>query len=237
MESLQTSDITSIVFVFDKSGSMSSLGDEPIQSLNSFYTIQKDSGIHFKSTLLLFNNNVEFVHQNLDGNDVPVLEKRDYIPSGMTSLLDAIGKGIEYQKTQTLNNVIFVILTDGLENSSTEYNSTQIRDLINEMETNHSWQFIYLGANQDAFSVGQNLGINISMDYDYTPQGINNLMRQVSCEITRAISENTPITIDRNISSIESVNSQNNNYIPLPNQNIFLEPNQDYTLTRSVLRY
>jgi hypothetical protein len=240
MESLpmpQGTAMTSIVFVFDKSASMESLGDEPRQSLNTFYQMQKESGISFKSTLILFNNNVEFIHQNLDGNDVPILEKEHYIPSGMTSLLDAIGRGIEYQKNENINNVIFVILTDGLENSSRIYNYTQIKEMITEMESKHSWQFIYLGANQDAFTVGNNLGINVSADYDYTPRGLNTIMREVSTGITRGISDNTPITIERTTSCIESVHSENSNYMPLnPFLNIndiFSEPLEPPALSRS----
>lgn len=232
MESLNNENIFSIIFLFDKSASMSSLGNEPINTLNNFYKIQKESGINFKSTLILFNNNIEFIYENLNKDDIPILTERDYNPSGMTSLLDAIGKTIQYQINKTTSNVIFVILTDGHENSSIQYNSTQIKNLITEMETNYSWQFIYLGANQDAFSVGNNLGINMSVDYDYTPTGLRSIVREISNEISRHIFDRTPISIDRNL-SIKSIYSENSILEPeTTNFNFSLPP----IFTRSISR-
>ena len=179
----------SIVFVMDASGSMANMGNEPLQGLNAFYKKQKDSG-QFTSTLVFFSNDVTFHHKNIRGEDVPVLSKSDYIIDGMTALYDAIGQSIEYQRNIKTENVIFVILTDGHENASTSYNKNSIKELITEMEEKHKWLFIYLGANQDSFSVSQGIGIRHSADYAYTPEGCCNILRTISDNVSRCVSNN-----------------------------------------------
>jgi len=146
-----TSENFTIVFVMDKSGSMTSMNDEPWQGLNSFITEQKSLIPNFKFTLCFFNNKVEFIYKNLDSEKIPLLKKEDYKPESMTALYDAIGKTIEFQLTQSKNNVIFVILTDGLENCSNEFDNSKIKKMINDMETENKWKIIYLGANKDAY--------------------------------------------------------------------------------------
>ena len=181
---------TSIVFVMDASGSMETMGDEPVQGLNNFYTKQKESG-EFTSTLVFFSENVTFHHKNINGKDVPTLTKNDYNIGGMTALYDAIGQSIEYQKSIKTENVIFVILTDGLENSSREYKKTTIKNLITKMEKEHKWLFIYLGANQDSFEVSSGLGIHNSADYEYSPAGCIQVMRSISENVSRCISHDS----------------------------------------------
>jgi hypothetical protein len=182
----------SIVFVMDASGSMINMGNEPIQGLNSFYETQKKSG-EFTSTLVFFNTNVTFHHKNINGRDVPSLSSDDYHRDGMTALYDAIGLSIEYQRKIKTENVIFVILTDGLENASREYKRSTVKSLITEMEEKHKWTFVYLGANQDSFAVSQGLGIRHSADYDYSAAGCAQVFRTVSDGISRCISHELPI--------------------------------------------
>ena len=182
----------SIVFVMDASGSMLSMGDEPIQGLNSFYKTQKESG-EFTSTLVFFNSVVTFHHQNINGKDVPSLTNDDYHRDGMTALYDAIGMSIEYQKNIKTENVIVVILTDGLENASREYKRSTIKTLITKMEEKHKWTFVYLGANQDAFAVSQGLGIRHSAGYEYSEAGCAEIFRTVSESISRCVSQDVPI--------------------------------------------
>ncbi len=186
---------TSIVFVMDASGSMETMGDEPIQGLNNFYKKQKESG-EFTSTLVFFNENVKFNHKNIDGKDVPILKNEDYDRSGMTALYDAIGQVIEYQKSIKTENVIIVILTDGLENASREYRKETISKMIKKMEKEHKWTFMYLGANQDSFAVSAGLGMRKSANYDYTPLGCMKALRSISENVSRCISHDlNPIDI------------------------------------------
>jgi hypothetical protein len=180
-------DSTSIVFVMDSSGSMEEMGDEPVQGLNNFYTKQKESG-DFTSTLVFFNENVTFHHKNIVGKDVPILKNEEYYRGGMTALYDAIGQAIEYQKSIKIKNVIFVILTDGLENASIKYGKKTILKMIKKMEKEHEWLFMYLGANQDSFEVSAGLGINNSANYDYSPLGCMQAMRSISENVSRCVS-------------------------------------------------
>jgi uncharacterized protein with von Willebrand factor type A (vWA) domain len=185
----------SIIFIMDESGSMVNMGNEPWQGLNNFVNKQKENNIEFNFTLIFFNSNIRFIHKNLNSEKISMLTKKDYNPEGLTALYDAIGKGIEYQKTQSIDNVIFVILTDGLENSSQEYNKTSIQKLIKELETENKWEFVYLGANQDAFKVGNSIGIESSFKYEYTPSGFRNVMESISTCVSNKITG-----VDENIS-------------------------------------
>jgi len=226
----------SIVFVMDSSGSMSNMGNEPLQGLNSFYKQQKDSG-EFTSTLVFFSNKVTFHHQNLSGKDVPIISTSDYVPAGMTALYDAIGESIELQKSQKTENVVFVILTDGHENASHKYKRNEIKNLIEEMEKEHKWVFIYLGANQDSFAVGNSIGIRHSADYEYSPMGCLNIMRTVSDTVSRCVSHDVRAenftgeelkassirTENENSQNIHSLNSTVQN-VTLPNPLILTVP-------------
>lgn len=178
----------SIIFVMDESGSMVNMGNEPWQGLNNFVNKQKESNIDFNFTLIFFNSNTKFIHKNLDSEKIEDLIEENYRPNGTTALYDAIGEGIEYQKSQSMDKVIFVILTDGLENSSQEYNKKSIQKMVHELETKNKWEFIYLGANQDAFQVGNSIGIESSFNYEYTPRGFKNVMESVSICISNKIS-------------------------------------------------
>lgn len=186
-----------ITFIMDESGSMASMGDEPWQGLNNFVNKQKESKVDFNFTLIFFNSEIKFIYKNLESDKITELTNKDYNPFDTTALYDAIGKGIEYQKTQSMDNVIFVILTDGHENSSHEYNKEGIQNMIKDLENKNKWKFVYLGANQDAFEVGHGIGINNTCNYDCTPDGLRGIMRNVSDSISRQISgQTTEIKLD-----------------------------------------
>jgi hypothetical protein len=180
----------SILFILDSSGSMEVLGKEPIQSMRAFYDDQKKTGKEFFSTLITFNSSVNFIHKNTKGEDIKINDD-DFSPNGMTALFDAIGEGINYQKNIKSDNVICIVLTDGLENCSNKYTSDTVKNLIKEMENEYNWKFIYLGANQDSFAVGKSLGINprCSANYEYTPRGFNEIIRGVSDTVSRCVSK------------------------------------------------
>ena len=182
-------DITSILFIMDSSGSMQILGKMPIQSMRYFYNTQKETGKEFLSTLVTFSDRIKFVHKNIKGSEIAIKDE-DYIPGGTTALLDAIGTAIDYQQNIKSKNVICVILTDGHENSSKIYKANEIKILTKKMETENKWVFIYLGANQDSFDVSESLGINPrnSANYEYTPNGLRNVVREVSTSISGYLS-------------------------------------------------
>lgn len=185
--------INDIVVIMDESGSMGQLGDEPNQALNSFIAEQKNA-LSDDATFTLWGFNHEI---SLKIDDVP-LNELDTItnirPNGMTALFDAIGNAINTKLGKTRkDNVICVVITDGLENSSKEFKKDQIQKMIKLVEGKHQWKFVYLGANQDAFAVGENMGVykNCCVQFEANH---GELLRA-----TRAVSKN--IAVYRNASS------------------------------------
>ncbi len=152
--------VLDIVFILDESGSMESMGTEPVQSVNSFIEEQKkNASPGSKFSLWTFNSTVTNVIDDVDLQQVGLFTS--YKPENMTSLYDALGKAITTKKNKSnKDNVICVVLTDGQENSSQEYNKQSINSLISEMETKHKWKFIYLGANHEVFASAGGIGIS-----------------------------------------------------------------------------
>lgn len=193
-ENKQTTDkeILSILFIMDESGSMSSMGNEPIQGLNDFYKKQNESG-EFMSTLCTFSTDVRFAHKNMKGKDIPVITNSQYKPNGMTALYDAIGESVKFQLEQNPKNVLLVIMTDGEENSSQNYNKKDIKTLLKKMEDENGWKIMYLGANQDSFKVANGIGIRNSTNYEHTPDGCSGLFKRLSAEVSRCVSQDAPV--------------------------------------------
>ena len=192
IKSTDNNETLSILFIMDESGSMSVMGDEPIQGLNDFYKKQNESG-EFMSTLCTFSTDVRFAHKNMKGKDVPVLTNEQYCPNGMTALYDAIGESVKFQLEQNPKNVLVVIMTDGEENSSQHYSKKDIKNLLKKMEEENGWKIMYLGANQDTFKVANGIGVGNSAEYEHTPEGCSGLFRRLSAEVSRCVSNDVPI--------------------------------------------
>jgi uncharacterized protein YegL len=169
--------LTDITIVLDESGSMNSVVTETINGFNEFLQEQKKAPGEANLTLILFDTAYEIVHSGVDVKDVPPLTNATYSPSGMTALYDAVMKAIletgqrlaAMPEAERPGKVMFVILTDGQENSSKEFarNPTAVAAKIRHQETKYSWNFVYIGANQDAFEVGGGIGIRSSMISNY----------------------------------------------------------------------
>ena len=174
-----------IIFILDESGSMLSMGIEPVQAVNKFINDQKaamgDDGATF--SLWKFNSDVVKLIDDVLLKDVE--EFSDFQPKNMTSLYDAIGHAIDTKKQKSsFNNVVCIILTDGMENSSTKYSAANIRSMIKDMEDNHNWKFVYLGANQDAFAIGGTMGVNRCAQYTCATGEMIDVTREVSEAVT-----------------------------------------------------
>lgn len=177
---------TDIIFLLDESGSMINMGTEPVGAINAFIKEQQNvlgnKGTTF--SLWKFNTNVTKVY-----DDIPLLQVgkfSDFNPDSMTSLYDAIGLAITTKlEKDKKDNVIMVILTDGIDNSSQQYKRTKIKDMINRVEKDHSWKIIYMGANQDVFAVGNDLGLNGGSchQYDGTPRDMRVLTSKISADV------------------------------------------------------
>ena len=146
-----------IVFLLDETGSMFSCKDDTVGGFNNFIKEQKKNDIKF--TMTLFNSSkVERRHVDEPIKNVKKLSPSNYNPSCMTPLWDAIGSTINSLPKQ--KNVLFVIMTDGFENCSREFNSKSVKNLIGEKQKKKGWKFMFLGADIDNFSDADNLGIN-----------------------------------------------------------------------------
>lgn len=160
-------DITEIVFILDKSGSMSGMEGDTIGGFNSMLDKQKKNEGEAFVTTVLFSNESRILHDRLPIDKVEHITDSDYYVGGNTALLDAIGDTVEHIKTihkyankeDVPEHTIFIITTDGMENSSHKYSSKQVKSLIKEQEKN-GWQFIFIAANIDAVETADYIGID-----------------------------------------------------------------------------
>lgn len=148
---------TDIVVVLDRSGSMETIRKDTIGGFNRFLKEQQALPDPATMSIYQFDTVYETVYEAKAIKDAPELTEATFVPRGGTALLDAIGRTINAVAVRAPARPVIVVITDGEENSSKEFNSTQIKELIKKYEA-AGWQFVYLGANQDAFAVGGNMG-------------------------------------------------------------------------------
>lgn len=161
-------EITEIIFILDRSGSMEGLEKDTIGGFNSFIQSQKQKSGDAYLTTILFDDEIQLLHNHVHLKKVKPLTSKQYYARGMTALLDAVGfgihKGIEYQKKaprfKKADHVIVVISTDGYENASHEYNYNQIHKMIQYEKERYHWEFLFLGARIDAIKEASKLGIH-----------------------------------------------------------------------------
>jgi hypothetical protein len=179
-----------IICIIDRSGSMSAIVNDAIGGFNTFLEEQKKFSGEATLTFVQFDTEYEIVHENRPLNDVPPLDNSTYRPRGMTALLDAVGRTIEDTGRRLSNipnesrpdKIIVAILTDGEENSSRKYNLSQIREMVTHQKEKYQWEFIYLGANQDAFAEAVKFGIDSkdTANFAATGKGVRNAYNSMS---------------------------------------------------------
>lgn len=165
--------LTEVLFIIDKSGSMQGLVDDTIGGFNSFIESQKELEGTIKLTTVLFSSGHYKLHNGVDVREIEGLSRKDYSPGGMTAMLDAIGDSInELQKRiddtpveERPKKVVCVITTDGQENSSHMFTKSQVQTMIEHQTKGHGWEFVFLGANMDAVTEAGSLGINYAATY------------------------------------------------------------------------
>jgi hypothetical protein len=152
---------------------MGIIKDDAIGGFNQFLKEQQKLPGKAHMTLVQFDDQYETVHDHVPLKSVPKLDDVTYQPRATTALLDAIGKTIVKADNLKAKQVSFVILTDGMENASREYNRSQIFGLITERQKK-GWQFVFLAANQDAIQAGGSIGIQQgqSMTFAHTGKGV-----------------------------------------------------------------
>lgn len=174
--------LTELVFIIDKSGSMSGLENDTIGGFNSLIEKQKkETGKAIVSTIL-FSDVIGVIHDRLDIDQVPNLTSKDYFVCGCTALLDAIGQTltriIHVQENliedEQPGKTLFIITTDGMENSSKEYSYKKLKELINMVKEKYNYEFIFLGANIESEEEASKLGIDCdnAVTYKNDSEGI-----------------------------------------------------------------
>jgi uncharacterized protein YegL len=160
--------LTEIVFILDRSGSMSGLESDTIGGFNSLIAKQqKEEGEAIVSTVL-FDDETDVIHDRVAIGEVKKLTEEDYYVRGCTALLDAVGGAIHHignvhkyaREEDRPAKTLFVITTDGLENASRHYSFKDVKRLIKRQQEKYNWEFIFLGANIDAIEVAGNMGIS-----------------------------------------------------------------------------
>jgi len=159
--------VTELVFILDRSGSMHGLEDDTLGGFNSMLEKQKkEEGDAFVSTVL-FNDHSAVIHDRVDIQKVEPMTKEQYQAWGCTALLDAVGGAIHHignihkyaRKEDVPDKTLFVIITDGMENASHKYSLSKVKKMIEKEKEKYGWEFLFLGANIDAVSTARGLGI------------------------------------------------------------------------------
>ncbi|CAG7581200.1 MAG: gp207 [uncultured marine phage] len=168
---------TEIICIIDKSGSMNSIKSDAIGGFNSFLNEQKELEDDTKITVSLFDSNYKPLYNSLPLTEAEELNEQNYVPSSMTALYDAVGLSIDEAKERYSNDpsskpdrVLVVILTDGEENRSREYDQKRVFEMIEEQK-NDDWEFIFLAANQDAMKAARAMNISAGNSMDFAPTG------------------------------------------------------------------
>jgi len=187
-EYLSTNEKTHIICILDRSGSMSSIMDDSIGGFNMFLKQQRDLPDEATISVALFDDKYELIYDNVDIKEAKDLTKEIWYPRGTTALYDAICKTINGEKAKLakLGNeapakVLVCIVTDGYENASRENTQDHTKSLIKQCEKD-DWNFVYLAAGQDAFSVGQSFGMSVGNTLNYTASadGVFTMSSQLS---------------------------------------------------------
>lgn len=167
--------MTEIIFILDRSGSMEGLEADTIGGFNSMMRKQASEPGDALVSTLLFDNDVEVIHDRLNIKDVPEITSKEYYVRGCTALLDAVGGAIKHismihkyaRKEDIPEKTLFIITTDGMENASRLYSYDDVRSMVEHQKSKYGWEFIFLGANIDAAAEASRYGIDSSMAVNY----------------------------------------------------------------------
>ncbi|PKH10117.1 vWA domain-containing protein [Planomicrobium sp. MB-3u-38] len=198
-------EMTELVFILDKSGSMAGLEKDTIGGFNALVEKQRQLQGDVRVTTVLFNQSYELLHDRISLKGISPLTEDDYEVGGTTALLDAIGSTVQKianaqkrtMEEERADKVMFVITTDGMENASCEYNYKKINEMIASQKQKFNWEFIFLGANIDAVATARQFGVEeeFAVEYHADPEGTQ-LNYQVLSEAVTSF--RTGKSIDRN---------------------------------------
>lgn len=187
--------LSEIVFLLDRSGSMSGLEKDTIGGFNVMIEKQKKEEGEALISTILFDHEMKVLHDRVKVQDVKPISEKDYQVRGCTALLDAMGGAIhhignvhKYARNEDVpEHTIFVITTDGMENASSYYSSSKVRTMVERQKEKYGWEFLFLGANMDAIAAAKNFGIEEDKAVEYRSDDIGTrlnyaVMSEVICE-------------------------------------------------------
>ena len=167
--------LTEIVFILDRRGSMAGLENDTIGGFNAMIEKQKNESGEANVSTVLFDNVSEVIHDRVDIQKIEPMTRKEYYVRGCTALLDAVGGAIRHignvhkyaREEDRPEKTLFVITTDGMENASHRYTYDKVRHMIERQKERYGWEFLFLGANIDAAAEAKRFGIDESMAANY----------------------------------------------------------------------
>ncbi len=197
--------LTELVFILDKSGSMHGLEADTIGGFNSLIEKQKKEDGKALVTTILFDDKTEVVHDRVDLEYIRNMTSEQYVTGGTTALLDAVGGAVSHirkihkyiRPEDVPAKTLFVITTDGMENASRHYTYDKVKKLIEHQKARYGWEFIFLGANIDAAETAVSMGISRDRAADYISDRAGTALNySVISEITSAVRSGKGISAD-----------------------------------------
>ena len=188
--------VTELVFILDRSGSMSPLRDDTIGGFNTMLEQQKESGTPVLVSTVMFSETSSVIHDRVPIENVKQLTRDDYAPMGCTALLDAVGDAVKHianihkyaRREDIPQKTMFVITTDGMENASVKFSHKEVKRLIEKQKEGAGWEFLFIGANIDSVEAAQSIGIDARRAVNYTAstEGTKKLFRGVGRAVKEA---------------------------------------------------
>ena len=201
----ELSNVTELVFILDRSGSMAGLETDTVGGFNGMIAKQKQQEGEAFVTTVLFDNEIETLHDRIPLTEIPAMTERDYYVRGCTALIDAIGTTVKHienihkyaRKEDVPAHTLFVITTDGLENASRVYSSAEVKRMIERKKEKDGWEFLFIGANIDAVETAKHIGISAdrAVNYRADKRGTKVVFDAVSAPIS-AMRSNCEIDAD-----------------------------------------
>ena len=202
--------LTEIVYILDRSGSMSGLEADTIGGFNSMIEKQKQTGEKAYVSTVLFDDRTEVIHDRVPIEKVDKITNKEYFVRGSTALLDAVGGAIKHiinihkyaREEDRPDKTIFVITTDGMENASINYNYKQVKKIIEKEQKEYGWEFIFIGANIDACAEAERFGIRKerAVNYIHDDIGTKLVYEGVSQAMCAAMEADSPMAMEENLS-------------------------------------
>ena len=197
--------ITELVFILDRSGSMAGLESDTIGGFNAMIEKQKKEDGECYISTVLFDNVSEVLHDRVKLSEIKPMTDKEYTVRGCTALIDALGGAIhhignihKYARPEDVpEHTMFVITTDGMENASQRYTSDQVKKMIERQKEKYGWEFLFIGANIDAVETAQRYGISSDRAVNYNAdaegtgifQGVSSVIYAISGRLISPISE------------------------------------------------